>query len=208
MPISTSRAWALPSRARSGRGIATPSGTNGEITVLTSANDFADNLVAIKNGLAERARQLTAEADRLQRFGSARSGRPDQGASRGGCGLSRPRRPAEGRGGARLQAAEPARRHQRRPRQDHQALRHRHHGRGAAAAQVGEPMPNPASGRSSPTRRPRAIARRPTRRSRSSSASRQLGAVERAASTGCSSSPATAASRSLPASAARSWAAR
>ncbi len=60
-----------PIEARLGRGIATPSGTNGEITVLTSANDFANELVVIKNDLAARARDLNAEADRLQRFGSA-----------------------------------------------------------------------------------------------------------------------------------------
>jgi len=53
------------------RGLATPSGTSGEITVLTSANDFADELVAIKRALADRAHKLTAEADRLQRFASA-----------------------------------------------------------------------------------------------------------------------------------------
>ena len=45
MPISTSRVWAPPIASRPGRGIATPSGTTGEITVLTSANDFADDLV-------------------------------------------------------------------------------------------------------------------------------------------------------------------
>ena len=60
-----------PITTRPGRGIATPSGTNGEITVLTSTNDFANELVAIKNSLAARARELNAEADRLQRFGSA-----------------------------------------------------------------------------------------------------------------------------------------
>jgi phosphate transport system permease protein len=56
---------------RIGRGTATPSGTSGEITVLTSSNDFADELVFIKRRLADRARQLTQEADRLQRFRSA-----------------------------------------------------------------------------------------------------------------------------------------
>ena len=53
-----------------GRGIASPSGTNGEITVLTSANDFADTLVSIKKDLAERAQLLSLEADRLERFRS------------------------------------------------------------------------------------------------------------------------------------------
>jgi phosphate transport system permease protein len=60
-----------PITTRPGRGIATPSGTTGEITVLTSANDFADELVSIKSSLAARARELSTEADRLQRFGSA-----------------------------------------------------------------------------------------------------------------------------------------
>ena len=60
-----------PIVARPGRGIATPSGTNGEITILTSSNDFAVELVAIKRALAERVRQIEAEADALQRTGSA-----------------------------------------------------------------------------------------------------------------------------------------
>jgi phosphate transport system permease protein len=60
-----------PISSRPGRGIATPSDTTGEITVLTSANDFGDSLVAIKQGLRERAQKLSAEADRLQRWGSA-----------------------------------------------------------------------------------------------------------------------------------------
>jgi phosphate transport system permease protein len=56
--------------SRPGRGVATPSDINGEITILTSANDFAENLVVIKRDLGERARKLNAEADRLQRWGS------------------------------------------------------------------------------------------------------------------------------------------
>ena len=60
-----------PIEVRPGRGIATPSGTNGEITILTSSNDFAVELVAIKRALAERVRQIEAEADALQRTGSA-----------------------------------------------------------------------------------------------------------------------------------------
>ena len=51
------------------RGIATPSGTSGEVTVLTSANDFADALVLIKQGLASRAERLRGEASRLELFG-------------------------------------------------------------------------------------------------------------------------------------------
>jgi phosphate transport system permease protein len=57
-----------PITERGGRGIATPSGVSGEITVLVSSNDFADDLVAIKRTLGERAFRLTAEADRLERF--------------------------------------------------------------------------------------------------------------------------------------------
>ena len=125
-----------PIITRPGRGIATPSGTNGEITVLTSANDFADDLVTIKNSLAARARELSAEADRLQRFGSATLADRIKELREEAAGLSCPRRPAQGRGRARRQAAEPARRHQRRARQDHQALRHPHHGRGSAPAEI------------------------------------------------------------------------
>ena len=60
-----------PIVARPGRGIATPSGTNGEITILTSSNDFAVELVAIKRALAERVRQVEAEVDTFQRTASA-----------------------------------------------------------------------------------------------------------------------------------------
>ena len=56
--------------SRPGRGIATPSDVTGEITLLTSANDFGDNLVVLKRDLRERAQKLSAEADRLQRWGS------------------------------------------------------------------------------------------------------------------------------------------
>jgi phosphate transport system permease protein len=51
------------------RGIATPSGTDGEITILTSANDFAEAIVTIKKALAGRTASLRAEADRLSVFG-------------------------------------------------------------------------------------------------------------------------------------------
>jgi phosphate transport system permease protein len=56
--------------SRPARGTATPSGTTGEITVLSSANDFSEDLVAIKIALAQRAQLLVAEANRLQRSGS------------------------------------------------------------------------------------------------------------------------------------------
>ena len=58
-----------PITAQEMRGTATPSGTSGEITVLTSANDFADALVLIKQHLAKRAERLRSEADRLELFG-------------------------------------------------------------------------------------------------------------------------------------------
>jgi phosphate transport system permease protein len=57
-----------PISSREMRGIATPSGTSGEITILTSANDFADALVQLKTRIAEQATALKAEADRLELF--------------------------------------------------------------------------------------------------------------------------------------------
>ena len=60
---------ATPITTREMRGIATPSGTSGEVTVLTSANDFADAVVLIKQRLAARAERLRSEADRLDLFG-------------------------------------------------------------------------------------------------------------------------------------------
>ena len=57
-----------PITTREMRGTATPSGTSGEVTVMTSANDFADTLVLIKQRLAIRAEKLRAEADRLELF--------------------------------------------------------------------------------------------------------------------------------------------
>jgi phosphate transport system permease protein len=50
------------------RGIATPSGTSGEITVLTSANDFSEALLDVKKDLQSKATVLVAEADRLERL--------------------------------------------------------------------------------------------------------------------------------------------
>jgi len=60
-----------PIERRPGRGVATPSGTGGEITILSSSNDFADILVDIKKELALRAKALRAEADRLERRAGA-----------------------------------------------------------------------------------------------------------------------------------------
>jgi phosphate transport system permease protein len=51
------------------RGIATVTGTSGEVKVLTGANDFAETLVAIKAELEKRAAVLTKEADALERSG-------------------------------------------------------------------------------------------------------------------------------------------
>ena len=62
---------------RAGRGVATPSGTTGEITILASANDFSPDLVAVKQILSGRARVLRREADRLrpgvQRLGARKT---------------------------------------------------------------------------------------------------------------------------------------
>lgn len=55
---------------RVARGNATPSGSSGEVTVLSSSNDFAGELVAIKRKLAESAAARGAEADRLERLGN------------------------------------------------------------------------------------------------------------------------------------------
>jgi len=60
-----------PFERRTGLGVATPSSTTGEITILTSANDFADYLVRIKVELSLRAKALRAEADRLERRAGA-----------------------------------------------------------------------------------------------------------------------------------------
>ncbi len=49
------------------RGIATPSGVTGEVTVLTASNDFADELATIKRALSVRAGGVEREAGRLQR---------------------------------------------------------------------------------------------------------------------------------------------
>ena len=49
------------------RGIATPSGTTGEITIHSTANDFAGELVRIKGVLSEKARGVRRRADDLRR---------------------------------------------------------------------------------------------------------------------------------------------
>ncbi len=48
------------------RGIASPSATTGEATVLTSGDDFAPLLLEIKKDVAERAAALRQQADRLE----------------------------------------------------------------------------------------------------------------------------------------------
>jgi phosphate transport system permease protein len=56
---------------RQGIGTATPRGTTGDITILTSANDFADYVARLKVELSLRAKALRAEADRLERQAGA-----------------------------------------------------------------------------------------------------------------------------------------
>ncbi len=56
---------------RPARGAATPSDTTGEITILSSANDFADEVVAVKASLEQRASGLSREAERLRRIGGS-----------------------------------------------------------------------------------------------------------------------------------------
>lgn len=53
-------------RIEATRGIANPSATSGEVTVLTASNDFASLLLDIKKVLAERAAKLRADADALE----------------------------------------------------------------------------------------------------------------------------------------------
>jgi phosphate transport system permease protein len=54
-----------------GLGTLTPSGASGDITLSSSANEFSSRLVIIKRDLAERARQLRREADRIESLGAA-----------------------------------------------------------------------------------------------------------------------------------------
>jgi phosphate transport system permease protein len=56
-----------------GRGTATASGTEGEITIQSSADDFAALTTDVKNLLSARARVLRQEADRFRRI-SAQAG--------------------------------------------------------------------------------------------------------------------------------------
>jgi phosphate transport system permease protein len=52
---------------RAGRGTAAPSGTSGEIEISSTTNDFADELVLIKQSISRRASELRAEAERFRR---------------------------------------------------------------------------------------------------------------------------------------------
>ena len=56
-----------PIETRAGRGVATPSGTTGAVTILTSANDFAADISRAKIELAKRIAALRAEAESLER---------------------------------------------------------------------------------------------------------------------------------------------
>ena len=61
--------------SRPGVGVATLSGTSGEVTVLTAANDFADELVTIKRDLQKRLAAALAEAKRLEPYGQRTAAR-------------------------------------------------------------------------------------------------------------------------------------
>ena len=52
---------------RAGRGIATPTGTTGEISIFSSTNDFSADMVTIKQALSVRAREVRYRADDLRR---------------------------------------------------------------------------------------------------------------------------------------------
>jgi phosphate transport system permease protein len=53
---------------RPGRGVATVSGTTGEVTFTSSANDFSADIVIIKRAQSEKARVLRQEAARFGNF--------------------------------------------------------------------------------------------------------------------------------------------
>jgi len=56
-----------------GRGVMTPSGTSGEIRLLTSVNDFSEALVSVKKALEARVAGLKGELRRAERGGQADS---------------------------------------------------------------------------------------------------------------------------------------
>lgn len=57
--------------SRNGRGTVTVSDDGGQVTIRSSVDDFAADLQIIKQHLAQKARQMTREADRLARFADA-----------------------------------------------------------------------------------------------------------------------------------------
>lgn len=61
-----------------GRGVATPSATSGEITLMSSADDFADDLAIVKKRLGAQAEALLREAARLERAGGDQAPRVKQ----------------------------------------------------------------------------------------------------------------------------------
>ncbi len=58
-------------KTKPGRGNATPTGTTGEVTILTSANDFAESVLFIKTVARNRIGELAAEKRRISLFGGA-----------------------------------------------------------------------------------------------------------------------------------------
>lgn len=52
---------------RKGTGVITPSGTTGEVTLLTSSNQFSEELVHLRRVLFDKSLELGREAERLQR---------------------------------------------------------------------------------------------------------------------------------------------
>jgi phosphate transport system permease protein len=52
---------------RNGRGIASPSGTTGDITISSTTNDFSSDLLTIKIALSVQSRDLRLRADNLRR---------------------------------------------------------------------------------------------------------------------------------------------
>ena len=57
--------------SRAARGTATPSGTTGEVTIESTAGDFAADFATVRKAIAQKVLRLTAEADRVQRSASA-----------------------------------------------------------------------------------------------------------------------------------------
>jgi len=65
------KGYGTPIVRRAATGTATPSGDSGDITITSTANDFAPALAAIKAIMAQRARVSRTEADRIR--GSVRA---------------------------------------------------------------------------------------------------------------------------------------